>query len=68
MAIFKSGNPTISEKIFQKSITGDQQQVMTVRGTLNKFGFLFIMVMASGFLHGMHFPKEQMFHLICGVE
>ena len=57
MAIFKSGNPTISEKIFQKSITGDQQQVMTVRGTLNKFGFLFIMGMASAFFTWNAFSK-----------
>jgi uncharacterized YccA/Bax inhibitor family protein len=47
MAIFKSGNPTLTEKLFEKSITADQDQVMTARGTLNKFGFLFLMVMAT---------------------
>jgi len=47
MAIFKSGNPTLTEKLFEKSLTGSLDQVMTVRGTLNKFGFLFLMVMAT---------------------
>jgi uncharacterized YccA/Bax inhibitor family protein len=47
MALFKSGNPTLSEKLFEKSLTGNLDQVMTVRGTLNKFGFLFLMVMAT---------------------
>jgi uncharacterized YccA/Bax inhibitor family protein len=47
MALFKSGNPTLSEKLFEKSLTGNLDQVMTVMGTLNKFGFLFLMVMAT---------------------
>jgi uncharacterized YccA/Bax inhibitor family protein len=44
---FKSGNPTLSEKIFNKSITAQQDDVMTVRGTINKFAFVFFMMMAS---------------------
>lgn len=47
MALFKSGNPALSEKAFQGSVVTDMQNVMTVRGTLNKFGFLFVMMMAS---------------------
>ena len=47
MALFKSGNPALSEKAFQSAIVTDTQNVMTVRGTLNKFGFLFVMMMAS---------------------
>ena len=47
MALFKSGNPTLSEKSFQSVIVTDTQNVMTVRGTMNKFGFLFVMMMAS---------------------
>jgi uncharacterized YccA/Bax inhibitor family protein len=47
MAIFNSGNPTLSEKLLQKSIRAEQGQTMTARGTLNKFGFLFLMVMAT---------------------
>jgi uncharacterized YccA/Bax inhibitor family protein len=47
MALFKSGNPSLTEKIFSKSITADQEGVMTVRGAINKFGFIFFMMMAS---------------------
>ncbi len=49
MAIFKSGNPTLTEKIFDRSATieADVQGVMSVRGTINKFGFLLLMVMAG---------------------
>jgi uncharacterized YccA/Bax inhibitor family protein len=47
MAIFKSGNPALSEKIFQDAIVVPGSDTMTERGTLNKFFFLFLMVMAS---------------------
>ena len=48
MALFKSGNPTLKESAYQGTIfqgitTG---QEMTVKGTMNKFGFLFLMMMA----------------------
>lgn len=48
MALFKSGNPTLSEKNFEKTIysTGDAG-VMTEKGTLNKFGLLMILVLGS---------------------
>ena len=47
MAIFKSGNPTLSEKIFNTTVADQNQGVMTARGAMNKFGFLFFMVIAS---------------------
>ncbi len=47
MALFKSGNPALSEKIFDKAIVSQHTDVMTVRGTLNKFGILFLPVMAT---------------------
>jgi uncharacterized YccA/Bax inhibitor family protein len=47
MALFESGNPALKESKFQGAITGDQSAVMTSKGTLNKFFFLFFMVMAS---------------------
>jgi len=47
MAIFKSGNPTLSENTFQKSIVLNESEVMTERGTLNKFFLLSLLVMAS---------------------
>ena len=46
---FKSGNPTLTEKLFQKSQVASLDNTMTVRGTMNKFGFLFLMVMATSF-------------------
>jgi len=47
MELFKSGNPTLKEKYFQNSLVVDQSEVMTERGTLNKFGLMFLLVMAS---------------------
>jgi uncharacterized YccA/Bax inhibitor family protein len=49
MATFNSGNPTLTEKIFDKSLHENAGAfgVMSVRGTMNKFGFLLLMVMAS---------------------
>jgi uncharacterized YccA/Bax inhibitor family protein len=50
MAIFKSGNPALSEKTFQQSIVVNQTEVMTERGTLNKFFLLFLLVMGTASL------------------
>lgn len=50
MSLFKSGNPTLSEKQFEKTISVSTGDSMTVRGTINKFGFLMLMVMAGAYL------------------
>jgi len=47
MAIFKSGNPAFNDKTFQQSIVVNQSEVMTERGTLNKFFLLFLLVMGT---------------------
>jgi len=47
MALFKSGNPALTEKIFNTSLADSQQEVMTARGAINKFGFLFLMLLAG---------------------
>jgi uncharacterized YccA/Bax inhibitor family protein len=47
MALFQSGNPTLSEKIFNRSIEANNSGTMTVRGTMAKFGFLTLMVIAG---------------------
>lgn len=49
MSFFKSGNPTLSEKIFNRSLSNEQELngTMTVRGAINKFGFLLLMVLAG---------------------
>ena len=52
MELFKSGNPVLSEKRFTDTVLDDivlHENAMTVRGTLNKFGFLFLMVMGTAF-------------------
>lgn len=47
MALFQSDNPTLSQKIFNRSITQDDAGTMTVRGAIGKFGFLLCMVLAA---------------------
>ncbi len=47
MALFQSGNPTLSQKIFDRSIDTANAGVMTVRGAITKFGFLMLMVIAG---------------------
>jgi uncharacterized YccA/Bax inhibitor family protein len=58
MNLFKSGNPTLSEKNFQKTVSLSHEETMTVRGTLNKFGFMLLMLSASAYYSwkevGMH--------------
>jgi len=43
MSVFKTGNPTLTEKIFDKSLheTAGSFGVMSIRGTMNKFGFYY---------------------------
>ena len=49
MALFQSGNPTLTEKMFDKGLELDaaRQGIMTVRGTINKFGFMLLLLIAS---------------------
>jgi uncharacterized YccA/Bax inhibitor family protein len=59
MALFKSGNPTLKETAFEGTIlhgitTGEE---MTIRGTVNKFGFLFLMMMGTCFFSWGQFYK-----------
>jgi uncharacterized YccA/Bax inhibitor family protein len=52
MPLFKSGNPALSEKRFTSTVLDGvltNENAMTVRGTMNKFGFLFIMVLGTSF-------------------
>ncbi len=60
MSLFKSGNPTLAEKKFRSTILADvvtPENAMTIRGTLQKFGFLFIMVMGSSFYSWKQFAE-----------
>lgn len=49
MSFLKSGNPTLTEKIFNRSMAAEQELngTMTVRGAMTKFGFLLLMVLAG---------------------
>ena len=47
MALFNSSNPTLSEKIFTRSMDQANIESMTVRGSIQKFGFLMILVLAG---------------------
>lgn len=69
MSLFKSGNPTLSEKQFEKTISVSTGESMTFRGTLNKFGFLMLMVFAGAFLTWDQFAKgaNPMTWMIGGV-
>lgn len=62
MSTFNSGNPTLAEKIFDKSLneTSNAFGVMTVRGTMNKFGFMLLMVMgAAMYIWSIFKPETQ---------
>lgn len=47
MAILKSGNPALNDKTFERGYTLSDAEVMTERGTLNKFFLLCILVIAA---------------------
>jgi uncharacterized YccA/Bax inhibitor family protein len=49
MDLFKSGNPTLTEKAFKTKEYIDISNSMTVRGTLNKFGFMLLMLLGTAF-------------------
>lgn len=60
MGAFNTGNPTLTEKIFDKSLneTSNAFGVMTVRGTMNKFGFLLLMVMGGAMYEWSIYSQE----------
>lgn len=45
--MFRSGNPTLSENMFQQTeaLAGTSQGVMTISGTVNKIGILFLILL-----------------------
>ncbi len=62
MGTFNTGNPTLTEKIFDKSLneTSNAFGVMSIRGTINKFGFLLLMVMGSAmYIWSIYKPETQ---------
>lgn len=57
MDLFKSGNPTLTEKAFKQTEYIDYNNSMTVRGTINKFGFMFLMLMGTAFYSWKEFAQ-----------
>ncbi|MBK7375433.1 MAG: Bax inhibitor-1/YccA family protein [Chitinophagaceae bacterium] len=60
MELFKSGNPALSEKRFKDTVLADvvtHENAMTVKGTLQKFGFLFLMVLGTSFYSWKEFAE-----------
>lgn len=58
MSILKSSNPALSEKRFTSTVIPDvlnMENAMTVRGALQKFGFLLLMVLGSSFFSWKQF-------------
>ena len=52
MSLFKSGNPTLSENKFRDTVIStpiSTENTMTIGGTLNKFGFMLLMLMGSAY-------------------
>ena len=67
MALFESSNPTLSEKIFRKSIDQSSAgEVMTVRGSIQKFGFLMLLVLAgAAYTWKLYYSFKE---LVCLLE
>lgn len=59
MSLIKSGNPTLTENTFDTSFSSREQGIMTARGAMNKFGFLFLMVIAgAGFTWHLYYQGK----------
>src|ERR1700748_184948 len=71
MALFQSGNPILSQKIFSRSIAQDEAGTMTVRGAIGKFVFLLFMVIAGAaykwYLYYNNQPQTMMTLLWVGL-
>lgn len=47
MALFKSGNPALNEKMFSGTVALPQEGTMTEKGTLYKFGMMMLLLFAA---------------------
>lgn len=60
MSLLKSGNPTLGENKFRSTVLDSiviHENAMTIKGTLQKFGFLFLMVLGSSFYSWKEFAE-----------
>jgi uncharacterized YccA/Bax inhibitor family protein len=71
MALFKSGNPALQEKSFEGTIFEGlaDHEVMTINGTLNRFGLLFLVMIGSTIWSWSNFYKggDPMPFMLTGV-
>lgn len=56
---FKSSNPALGEKAFRGFSYSQDSSAMTVRGTMNKLGFMLLLMMAGAFYTWQAFYKGQ---------
>jgi uncharacterized YccA/Bax inhibitor family protein len=59
MNLFKSSNPALGEKTFRGFTYTSTNDAMTVRGTMNKLGFMLLIMMAGAFFTWNGFYKGQ---------
>ena len=60
MAIYKSGNPALSKKTFQKlEKVADASESMTISGTVNKVALLLLLVIVSSMLTWNYFMNTM---------
>jgi len=60
MSLFKSGNPTLSENKFRDTVISiSNENSMSIKGTLNKFGFMLLMLMGSAFYSWKEFAESE---------
>lgn len=60
MALFKSGNPAINEKVFNNIAVAYGDEAMTVTGALKKFGLMLVMLLgAASFTWDMFYNKSH---------
>ena len=68
MALFKSGNPALGEKIFSGSYDVQYTETMTERGAMNKFGLMMILLLASaGFTWKAFYEGKNIFPWMIGA-
>jgi uncharacterized YccA/Bax inhibitor family protein len=60
MPLIKGGNPAINEKVFNHITVASGEEIMTINGTMKKFGLMLIMVLgAASFTWGLYFEQGR---------
>lgn len=59
MALFESNNPTLSEKVFQRSMSEPSQGTMTVSGSVGKFGIMLMLMISTAVYSWTRFAAYQ---------